>query len=128
MNGQPPVIAIDGPTASGKGTIAQRVADGLGFHYLDSGALYRLLAWKAVQSGVEAGDEARLARLAQTMQPRFRDGRIELDGVDVTEAIRTEEISRAASKVACIRLSAVRCCSCSAAVGPRPGSWPTAVT
>ena len=100
MNGQPPVIAIDGPTASGKGTIAQRVADGLGFHYLDSGALYRLLAWKAVQSGVEAGDEARLARLAQTMQPRFRDGRIELDGVDVTEAIRTEEISRAASQVA----------------------------
>jgi len=100
MNGLPPVIAIDGPTASGKGTIAQRVAEHLGFHYLDSGALYRLLAWKAVQSGVAAGDETRLARLAQTMQPRFRDGRIELEGVDVTDAIRTEEISRAASQVA----------------------------
>jgi len=100
MNGLPPVIAIDGPTASGKGTIAQRVAEHLGFHYLDSGALYRLLAWKAVQSGVAAGDETRLARLAQTMQPRFRDGRIEVEGVDVTDAIRTEEISRAASQVA----------------------------
>jgi len=100
MNGLPPVIAIDGPTASGKGTIAQRVADRLGFHYLDSGALYRVLAWKAVQSGVEGGDETRLAGLAQTMQPRFRDGRIEVEGVDVTDAIRTEEISRAASQVA----------------------------
>lgn len=100
MNGLPPVIAIDGPTASGKGTIAQRVAEHLGFHYLDSGALYRLLAWKAVQCGVEGGDEASLAGLAQTMEPRFRDGRIELEGVDVTDAIRTEEISRAASQVA----------------------------
>lgn len=100
MNGLPPVIAIDGPTASGKGTIAQRVADRLGFHYLDSGALYRLLTWKAVQSGVAADDETRLARLAQTIQPRFRDGRIELEGVDVTDAIRAEEISRAASQVA----------------------------
>jgi cytidylate kinase len=100
MNGLPPVIAIDGPTASGKGTIALRVADRLGFHYLDSGALYRLLAWKGLQSGVEAGDETRLARLAQTIQPRFRGGRIELEGVDVTDAIRIEEISRAASQVA----------------------------
>jgi cytidylate kinase len=101
MSALPPVLAIDGPTASGKGTIAQRVAERLGFHYLDSGALYRLLAWKAAQVGVETGDEGRLVHLAQTMQPRFRrDGYIELDDADVTDAIRSEEISRAASQVA----------------------------
>jgi cytidylate kinase len=96
----PPVIAIDGPTASGKGTIAQQVAARLGFHYLDSGALYRLLAWKAARAGVDSADAAELARLAQAMQPRFTESRIALDGVDVTDAIRTEDISRAASQVA----------------------------
>ncbi len=96
----PPVIAIDGPTASGKGTIAQRVADSLGFHYLDSGALYRLLAWQAARAGVASTDEEGLAQLAREMQPQFRDGRIRLDDIDVTDAIRTEDISRAASLVA----------------------------
>lgn len=100
MSPLPPVIAIDGPTASGKGTIAQRVADRLGFHYLDSGALYRLLAWKAVRCGIDPGDETGLARIAAGLQPRFRDGLIELDGIDVTDAIRTEDVSRAASQVA----------------------------
>ena len=100
MSPLPPVIAIDGPTASGKGTIAQRVADRLGFHYLDSGALYRLLAWKAVRSGIDCGDETGLARIAAGLQPGFRDGLIELDGIDVTDAIRTEDVSRAASQVA----------------------------
>jgi len=96
----PPVVAIDGPTASGKGTIAQRVAQRLGFHYLDSGALYRLLAWKALYGGVELADERNLNNLARDMRPYFQDGRIELDGEDVTTAIRTEDISRAASQVA----------------------------
>jgi cytidylate kinase len=100
MNPLPPVIAIDGPTASGKGTIAQRVAGQLGFNYLDSGALYRVLAWRALRCQVEPTDEAKLMGLARTMQPGFKDGRIELDGVDVTDAIRTEEVSRAASQVA----------------------------
>jgi len=95
-----PVIAIDGPTASGKGTIAERVARALGFHYLDSGALYRLVAWRAMQRNVDAADAAALVRLAASMDPIFADGRIELDGLDVTEAIRREEVSRAASLVA----------------------------
>jgi CMP/dCMP kinase len=96
----PPVIAIDGPTASGKGTVAQRVAAALGFHYLDSGALYRLVAWRARQVGIAATDENRLAELAAKMEPVFRHGRIALDGVDVTDAIRDEETSRLASQVA----------------------------
>jgi cytidylate kinase len=94
------VIAIDGPTASGKGTIAQRVARHLGFHYLDSGALYRLLAWSALRTGVEPADEGQLTDLAGRMQPRFGAGRIELDGEDVTDAIRSETVSRVASQVA----------------------------
>jgi cytidylate kinase len=100
MNALPPVIAIDGPTASGKGTIAQRVADHLGFHYLDSGALYRLVAWRALRSGQQLTDETALAALARTMSPHFAAGSIELDGADVTGAIRSEEVSRAASVVA----------------------------
>lgn len=100
MTSSVPVIAIDGPTASGKGTIAERVARVLGFRYLDSGALYRLVAWKVLRSGVDPSDEAAVARLAATMGPHFASGRVELDGVDVTDAIRSEEISRAASQVA----------------------------
>ena len=100
MSSQPPVIAIDGPTASGKGTIAQRIAARLGFHYLDSGALYRLLAWQSLRRRVAVSDEAGLTNLASSLQPRFEVGRIMLDGEDITEAIRAEEISQAASRVA----------------------------
>jgi len=95
-----PVITIDGPTASGKGTVAQRVAGELGFHYLDSGALYRLVALAARDAGVALDRTGALAQLAAALQPRFRDGRIELNGRDVTEAIRTEEVSRGASQIA----------------------------
>lgn len=95
-----PVIAIDGPTASGKGTIAERVARALGFRYLDSGALYRLVAWRALARGVDTDDEAAVAGLAASMEPEFTGGRIELDGQDITEAIRREEVSRAASQIA----------------------------
>ena len=100
LNTAVPVIAIDGPTASGKGTVAQRVAATLNYHYLDSGALYRLVAWRARRSGVDPADEPALAALARSMQPRFEAGAITLDGADVTDAIRAEEISRAASQVA----------------------------
>ncbi len=100
MNAPVPVIAIDGPTASGKGTIAERVARALGFRYLDSGALYRLVAWRALERGVDTADEAALASLAASMDPTFANGRIEVDGQDVTDAIRREEVSRAASQVA----------------------------
>jgi CMP/dCMP kinase len=95
-----PVITIDGPTASGKGTIAQRVADALRFNYLDSGALYRLVAWRALQDAVSADDADRLSAVAAAIAPRFAGGRISMDGQDVTAAIRTEEISQFASRLA----------------------------
>ena len=95
-----PVITIDGPTASGKGTIAQRVADALRFNYLDSGALYRLVAWRALQDAVSADDADQLSAVAAAIAPRFAGGRISMDGQDVTAAIRTEEISQFASRIA----------------------------
>ena len=95
-----PVITIDGPTASGKGTIAQRVADHLRFNYLDSGALYRLVAWRALRDGIAADDAGRLSAVASAIEPRFAGGRISMDGLDVTEAIRTEEVSQFASRIA----------------------------
>ena len=97
-----PVITIDGPTASGKGTVASRVAAALGFDYLDSGALYRLSAYKALKNHLDLTDEETLARVAGDLSPRFKDGRIELDGEDVTEKIRAEEVGVAASKVAAL--------------------------
>jgi cytidylate kinase len=95
-----PVIAIDGPTASGKGTVAQRVAAALGWHYLDSGALYRLVALRALESGLDAGDAAALADLARRLLPRFDGDRISLDGRDVTQDIRREDVGAMASRIA----------------------------
>lgn len=100
MNAEIPVIAIDGPSASGKGTVAQLVAQQLGFHYLDSGALYRLLALAATRHGVALDDEAGLSRLAAGLNIRFEGERVLLDGAAVTEAIRTEECGNGASKIA----------------------------
>jgi cytidylate kinase len=97
---EPPVIAIDGPSASGKGTVAAKVAEALGFNYLDSGALYRLATLGALQRGTDLQDEDALAKVAGTMGIEFRGGRTWLDGRDVTEDLRTEEVSAAASKVA----------------------------
>ena len=102
-----PVIAIDGPSGSGKGTIAHRVAKALGWHLLDSGALYRLVALAAEKSGVSLEDTEGLAGLARTLDVRFdchADGseRIWLDGVDVTNEVRTEETGAGASAVAVI--------------------------
>ena len=101
-----PVIAIDGPSASGKGTVAERVAKLLGYHYLDSGSLYRLTALCAMQAGVALDDEAGVAALAKSLPARFENGRIWLADVDVTDAIRTEAVGVGASKVAA--LTAVR--------------------
>lgn len=97
---QVPVIAIDGPTASGKGTVAQRVAAALGWNYLDSGALYRLVALKALESGVEDGDASALAGLARRLRPTFAGDRIGLDGRDVSGDIRREEVGTMASRIA----------------------------
>lgn len=95
-----PVIAIDGPTASGKGTVAQRVAERLGFHYLDSGALYRLTALSALRAGVPLDDATGLARLAVALECSFASDRIRLGNEDVTAAIRAEEVGNAASRIA----------------------------
>lgn len=95
-----PVIAIDGPTASGKGTVAHRVADRLGFHYLDSGALYRLTALSALRRDVPLNDDHALAKCAEHLQCRFTDGNIFLGQDDVTQAIRAEEVGNTASKIA----------------------------
>lgn len=95
-----PVVAVDGPAASGKGTVAAGVAQALGFHLLDSGSLYRLVALKALETGTPLHAEPALARVAAELDVRFRPGRIELEGRDVTEAIRGEAVSKAASRVA----------------------------
>ncbi len=99
-----PVIAIDGPTASGKGTVAQRVAAELGFACLDSGALYRIVGLLALEQGVDLDDGPALAALASALRPVFADGRIRLADRDITEAIRSEEVGRAASRVAALPL------------------------
>jgi 3-phosphoshikimate 1-carboxyvinyltransferase len=97
-----PVIAIDGPSASGKGTIAARVAAALDFGYLDSGALYRLTALAAQQAGVDWADEAGVAAIAAALDVEFSEADIRLNGQLIGDAIRTEEISAGASKVAAL--------------------------
>lgn len=95
-----PVITIDGPSASGKGTIAQLVARKLGFHYLDSGALYRLVALKAIQLNTDMQNSAELAEIARNLNVLFKDEQIYLDGKTVTDDIRTEQCGIAASQLA----------------------------
>ncbi len=97
-----PVVAIDGTSASGKGTIAVRVAQALGWHYLDSGALYRLTALAAQRAGVAWDDEDGVARVAADLDVSFAGGLVSLAGGDVGDAIRSEEISRGASCVAAL--------------------------
>jgi cytidylate kinase len=96
----PTVIAVDGPAASGKGTVAEGVAKGLGFNYLDSGSLYRLVALRALQTGTPFDQPLPLARLAADLDVTFKDGAVVLDGQDASEAIRAEDVSAAASRVA----------------------------
>jgi cytidylate kinase len=95
-----PVIAIDGPSASGKGTVAKRVAQALGFHYLESGALYRLVALASLRAGVAPEDAAGLARLAETLEARFAGDEIRLEGEDVSAALYDERCGERASQVA----------------------------
>jgi len=95
-----PVIAIDGPTASGKGTVAQRVAERLGFHYLDSGALYRLTALSVMRHETPLNDEHAIAKLAEKLPCRFEGDQIFLGPDNVTHAIRAEEVGNLASKIA----------------------------
>ncbi|HUW75400.1 MAG TPA: bifunctional 3-phosphoshikimate 1-carboxyvinyltransferase/cytidylate kinase [Gallionella sp.] len=97
-----PVIAIDGPSASGKGTVAQLVAARLGYHYLDSGALYRLLAFAAQRDRIQLTDEYGLAELAERMEIRFEGNRIFLDGIPVGDELRGEQCAASASIVAAL--------------------------
>lgn len=97
----PPVIAIDGPSASGKGTVAQGCAAALGFHYLNSGALYRAVALATLRSG-SGLEEAALARVAGSLNARFHGDSVELDGWDATLAIRSEEVGTRASLIAAL--------------------------
>ncbi len=106
MSAAVPVIAVDGPSGTGKGTLSLHLAQALGWHFLDSGALYRVLAHYATFSGVDLVDEAGVTRLASALPVAFAAGdaepRVLLDGRDVTAAIRTEEGGAAASVVAAL--------------------------
>jgi len=97
-----PVITIDGPTASGKGTVAQKVARHLGFHYLDSGALYRLTALSALRRDVALNDEHALAKTAEHLHCHFDGAHIFLANEDVTTAIRAELVGNTASRIAAL--------------------------
>ena len=101
-----PVIAIDGPSASGKGTVAERVAQVLGFHFLDSGALYRLTALAAMKANVALDDEVAVASLAAKLPATFHDSAVWLADENATDAIRAEAVGEGASRVA--SLAAVR--------------------
>ncbi|KQV28634.1 (d)CMP kinase [Massilia sp. Root335] len=97
-----PVITIDGPTASGKGTVAHKVADRLGFHLLDSGALYRLTALSALRRDTDMRDEHALAKVAEHLNVRFNGGHIYLGTEEVSNAIRAEDVGNTASKIAAL--------------------------
>jgi CMP/dCMP kinase len=103
---KPLTIAIDGPSGAGKGTVARAVAVKLGYLHVDSGAMYRAVGWKAVRDGVALDDEAAVATLAERSPIDVTHGAVTIDGIDVTTAIRTPAIDRAAAAVA--RLPKVR--------------------
>ena len=100
------VIAIDGPSGAGKGTVARAIARELGYRHVDSGAMYRAVAWQALQNGVALEDEAAVAALTAAARIEATSTAVTIDGTDVTRAIRTPEIDRAAAGVA--RLPRVR--------------------
>ncbi len=103
---RPLIIAIDGPSGAGKGTVARALAARLGYRHLDTGAMYRAVAWKACRLGLPLDDEAALSALAEGAELVMEAGRVCIDGADVTQAIRTPEIDRAAARAS--RLSGVR--------------------
>jgi cytidylate kinase len=103
---RPLVIAIDGPSGAGKGTISRTLSDALGYRHVDTGAMYRAVGWKALHDGVPLDDESAVAALAQRADVVVEDSVVSIDGHDVTRAIRTPEIDKAAAAVA--RLPRVR--------------------
>ena len=106
VTGRRLIVAIDGPSGAGKGTIARAVAARLGYRHIDTGAMYRAVAWKAVRDGVDLTSDAAVAALAAASTIEVADGSIAIDGHDIRQAIRTPEIDAAAAAVA--RLAGVR--------------------
>jgi cytidylate kinase len=100
------IIAIDGPSGAGKGTVARTVSQQLGYRHVDTGAMYRAVGWKATHDGIALDDEAAVAALAQRAAITVEAGIVSIDGHDVTRAIRTPEMDKAAAAVA--RLPRVR--------------------
>lgn len=97
---KPLIVAIDGPSGAGKGTVARAVARALRYRYIDTGAMYRALAWRALQEGVALSDEAAIAAIGERATFDLEGGRVSIDGRDVAAAIRTPEIDTAAAAVA----------------------------
>jgi cytidylate kinase len=97
---KPLIIAIDGPSGAGKGTIARAVAARLSYRHIDTGAMYRAVAWKALQEGIDLEHESVVADLARRAEVDVGDGRVRIDGYDVATAIRTADIDTAAAIVA----------------------------
>lgn len=100
------IVAIDGPSGAGKGTLARALAERLRYRHVDTGAMYRAIAWRSLRDGLSLDDEVGIERLAASVLLNVEDGRVVIDGEDVTGAIRTTEIDRAAARVA--RLARVR--------------------
>jgi cytidylate kinase len=100
------IIAIDGPSGAGKGTVARMIAAELGYRHIDSGAMYRAVGWKAIRDAIPLDDDAAVGALAARSPIEMSSVRVAIDGVDVTRAIRTPDIDRAAAAVA--RLPRVR--------------------
>jgi cytidylate kinase len=100
------IIAIDGPSGAGKGTVARSLAETLGYRHVDTGAMYRALGWKAIRDGLDLDSEDAVTALAERADLRVDNGVVCIDGTDITRAIRTPEIDRAATRVA--RLPRVR--------------------
>jgi len=117
------IIAIDGPSGAGKSTLAKRLARELGFIYLDTGAMYRALALKVLRQGVDLADDARLARLVESIEIDLQEnnGTLEvlLDGINVANEIRTPEVSQLASKVSALKIVRARMLDLQRGMGKR---------
>ncbi len=103
---RPPVIAIDGPSGAGKGTVARAVARRLGYRHVDTGAMYRAVAWRSLQQQIDLNDESAVIAVGAGAALEIEGGAVRIDGYDVTQAIRTPEIDTATSRVA--RVAGVR--------------------